>query len=332
MEGFMELEELLQSIDIVEYISQYVDLELRGDEWWGLSCFKDEKTPSFSVRQDPPVFYDYSSGIGGNLYTFVRYFNRCSGPEAIEILKQYAGFDGEVAEPRKKMSALSVCKRFQPQKTTQKSFTGRILPDDYMLRYERPPEKLTVWENEGISAESLDKFQVFYDGFSDRLVYPIRDPSGKIINVGGRTLDPLWKEKKLKKYCYFFQFGTINTIYGLSDNIESIKKRREIILFEGCKSVLLADTWGIHNTGAILTSHLSQNQAKLLIGLGCSVVFALDNDVDIRKDRNIQKLSHYVNVEYIYDAEDLLSEKDSPVDRGKEVFERLYASRRKYNC
>lgn len=328
----MELEDLLSSIDIVEFLSQYVDLEERNGEYWGISPLSDppEKTPSFSVRRETGRFYCFSTGIGGTAITFLKYYFHISSKEAIEKLKEYAGFDGEVAEPRKKMSALSVCKRFQPQKTTQKSFTGHILPDDYMLRYERPPEKLAVWENEGISAESLDKFQVFYDSFSDRLVYPIRDPSGKIINVGGRTLDPLWKEKKLKKYCYFFQFGTINTIYGLSDNIESIKKHREIILFEGCKSVLLADTWGIHNTGAILTSHLSQNQAKLLIGLGCSVVFALDNDVNIRKDRNIQKLSHYVNVSYIYDTDGLLSEKDSPVDKGKEVFERLYASRKYY--
>ena len=200
-----------------------------------------------------------------------------------------------------------------------------------MEKYEKRPDKLAVWENEGISRASLDKFQVFYDGFADRLVYPVRDPSGKIINIGARTLDPRWKEKGLKKYCYYYQFGTINTIYGLSENIQDIKKSREIILFEGCKSVLLADTWGIRNTGAILTSHLSQNQMKLLISLGCRVVFALDKDVDIKKDRNIRKLTHYVNVEYIHDTDGLLSEKDAPVDKGKEVFERLYVSR-KYYC
>ena len=54
----MELEDLIQSIDIVEYISQFVDLEEKNNEWWGLSCFKEENTPSFSVREDPPVFYD----------------------------------------------------------------------------------------------------------------------------------------------------------------------------------------------------------------------------------------------------------------------------------
>ena len=52
----MDLNGLIRSVDIVEYISQYVDLVQKGDEWWGLSCFKDEKTPSFSVRKNPPFF------------------------------------------------------------------------------------------------------------------------------------------------------------------------------------------------------------------------------------------------------------------------------------
>ena len=83
----MELSELIQSIDIVAYISQFVELEQKGDEWWGLSCFKEEKTPSFSVRKEPPCFYDYSSGIGGNVFTFVRFYHRCSAAEAVDILK-----------------------------------------------------------------------------------------------------------------------------------------------------------------------------------------------------------------------------------------------------
>ena len=57
----MELSDLLESVDILEYISQFVELEQKGDEWWGLSCFREEKTPSFSVLTDPPVLYDYSS-------------------------------------------------------------------------------------------------------------------------------------------------------------------------------------------------------------------------------------------------------------------------------
>ena len=326
----MELNELIKSIDIVEYISQYVDLEQRGDEWWGLSCFKDEKTPSFSVRKDPPFFYDYSSGIGGNLFTFVKEYHKCSKKEAVDIIKAYAGIDGEITDVDKPLTSTIICKKYQRKEPERKQSSGIILADDYMDRYEIDDEKLNVWRNEGISDESLQKFQVKYDGFSDRLVYPIRNLDGDIINVGGRTLDPQWKEKELRKYTYFFSWGTLNTIYGLAENMDSIKDSGEIILFEGCKSVLLADTWGIHNTGAILTSHLNPNQFDILLRLGCRVVFALDRDVQIRNDKNITRLKRYLNCYYLWDRDGLLDEKDSPVDKGKEVFGTLYAQRLRY--
>ena len=57
----MELEELISSIDIVDFISQYVELEQKNDEFWGISPFKEEKTPSFSVRREINQWYDFSS-------------------------------------------------------------------------------------------------------------------------------------------------------------------------------------------------------------------------------------------------------------------------------
>lgn len=326
----MELEDLIDSIDIVEYISQFVELEEKNGEFWGLSPFKDEKTPSFSVRKETNSFYDFSSGIGGNVFTFVKYYNNCTPKEAVEILSQYAGFDGEMKAPRKKLTATVICKRFKPQITHKKSSTISVYPENCMEKYEKQDDKLAVWESEGISRASLDKFQVYYDSFSDRLVYPIRNFEGKIVNIGGRTLDPLWKEKKLRKYTYFSGWGEMNVIYGLFENLDEILKKREIIIFEGCKSVLIADTWGIRNCGALLTSHLNPQQLKVLVRLGVRAVFALDKDVRIRDDHNISKLKQYVNVDYLWDKRDLLDDKDSPVDKGLEVFQELYGQRLKY--
>lgn len=323
----MELEELIHSVDIVEYISQFVDLEQRGDEWWGLSCFREEKTPSFSVRKDPPVFYDYSSGVGGNLYTFIKRYFKCSSMDAVDRIKKYAGIDGEITCASSRMAATIACKKYARAKHTEKSSKVTILPDDYMLRYENRADKLAVWEAEGISKESLKKFQVMYDSFSDRLVYPIKNRDGKIVNIGGRTLDPKWKEKELRKYCYFYSWGKLELIYGLFENLESVLEKREIILFEGCKSVLLADTYGIHNTGALLTSHLNPHQMKILAQLGVRVVFALDRDVDITKDHNIERLKRYVYVEYVNDKNGFLDPKDSPVDKGADVFNDVYNNR-----
>lgn len=326
----MDLSELVESVDIVEYISQFVDLEEKGGEWWGLSCFRDEKTPSFSVRRDPPVFFDFSSGKSGNIISFIRYYNNCSLHDAVDILKKFAGVDSDIQQ-RRRLAAVEVAKRYKGKKNPEKASKVTALPEDYMLRYEQRPDKLAVWEAEGISKESLKKFQVAYDPFSDRLVYPIRNPNGDIVNVGARTLDPDWKQKKLRKYSYLFSWdGGMNTIYGLAENKDEILRKKEIILFEGAKSVMIADSWGIKNTGAVLTSHLSGLQLKILAKLGVRVVFALDKEVVIRDDPNIAKLKRYVNTEYLWDKDGLIDDKDSPVDKGLEIFTKLYNERRQY--
>lgn len=326
----MELEEMIEMIDIVEFISQFIELEEKNGEYWGLSPFKDENTPSFSIRKETNRFYDFSSGIGGNVFTFVKHYNQCSAREAVEILKKYIGCDGETVVPRKKLAATVACKKFKPAKQHRKESSITIYPENCMEKYEKKDEKLAVWEAEGISRASLSKFQVYYDSFSNRLVYPIRNIRGQIVNIGGRTLDPDFKAKKLRKYTYFSGWGEMDVIYGLFENMESILEKREVILFEGCKSVLVADSWGIHNTGALLTSHLNPNQMKILARLGVRVVFALDKDVRVRDDHNIAKLKRYVSVEYFWDREDLLDEKDAPVDKGLEVFKKLYVQRLRY--
>lgn len=94
--------------------------------------------------------------------------------------------------------------------------------------------------------------------------------------------------------------------------------------------MLIAKTWGVNNCGALLTSHLNPNQMKILARLGVRVVFALDKEVDIKKDHNIRRLKQYVNVEYLWDKDNELDEKDAPVDKGKDVFGRLYQRRLRF--
>ena len=328
----MDISELIESVDIVEYISQFVDLEQKGDEYWGISpfTFPPERTPSFSVRRETGSFYDFSSGIGGSLLTFVTNLFGCSKRDGIDKIKQYAGVDEKITSRPEKLSATKVCMKYARPQRHQKESTAKPLPDDVMNMYEDGHDKLDIWREEGISDEVMRSFQVRYDPVSNRIVYPIHNPDGKIVNIGGRTLDPQWKEKKLRKYNYYYKWGTMSTLYGLFEHLPSIRERHEIILFEGCKSVLKAASWNICNCAAILTSHLNPEQVKILAKLGCDVVFALDKEIDIRQDRNISKLKNYVNVFYLQDRKNLLDEKDAPVDKGLEVFQALYDSRFRY--
>ena len=327
------IEYIKASIDIADYIGQYVELEEDGDQLRGKSPFKkgEDVTPSMKVNREKGVFYDFSVSEveGGDVISFVQAYYHCGIDQAINILLEYLGESGEEVEIPQKLSATVVAREYNPKQEREKACTAKPLPDDYMSRFEKRDDKLEIWRAEGISDKSLEKFQVFYDPIDDRLVYPVRDTLGNIVNIGGRTLSPKYKELGLRKYCYYYKWGTINTIYGLAENREGIIRKQEIILFEGCKSVLLADTWGIPNTGAILTSHLSVNQMRILIKLGVDVVFALDKDVDVTTDKHVQKLKRFVNVYYLRDRDNLLDAKDAPVDKGREVFEALYSTARK---
>lgn len=325
----MTLSELIDSVDILEYISQFTEFEEKGGEFWALSPLKEEETPSFSVNTEMNRFFDFSSGKGGNILQFIKCYYQCSSQRAADILRKYAGENG-CKSVNQKMEASRIAKRFAPKKKQIKTSKSVVLPDDYMSRYQIRDDKLSIWRDEGISDHSLRRFQVFYDDFSDRIVYPIRNIDGKIINVSGRTVDANWKEKKLRKYTYFKPLGILDTLYGLSENMDYIKMQNEIIIFEGAKSVMLADSWGVHNTAALLTSHLNPYQLKILAGLGCKVVFALDKGVDIREDENIKRLKRYVRVEYVWDREDLLEDKMSPVDAGEGVWKNLYERRLYY--
>lgn len=323
----MEIQELVDSVDIVEYISQYLDLEEVNGEFWCLSPFKDEKTPSFSVRRETNQWYDFSSGRGGNIIHFVREYHNVGYNRALEIIKEYANISDDISQKSTKLGCVSIAKKFKQLTTKEKQSKSGVLNSDYMDRYEINAAKLQSWVDEGIDFETLMYFGVRYDSFSNRIVYPIKSYGGDIINVCGRTLDKDYKAKKLRKYSYFFPLGILDTLYGISDSIDYIREKKEVIIFEGAKSVMLAYQWGIKNTCALLTSHLNPQQLKFLIKLGVRVVFALDEDVDIRQDQNIKKLKRYVTVEWVKNKDNLLSEKMSPVDMGEEVWKSLYERR-----
>ena len=166
----MDLQEILDSVDAVDYISQYVDLEEKNGEYWGVSPFKEENTPSFAVRRETGKWKDFSSGLGGNIVTFIRYYNKVSNAEAVRILKKYANIDDNNTyfdARHRKLAATQICKQFSIPKKSHVETKFKTLPRNYMERYEDRPDKLEIWRKEGISDESMRTFRVKYDGFSN---------------------------------------------------------------------------------------------------------------------------------------------------------------------
>ena len=324
----LELSDLVAAVDLAAYVGQYCELEQRRDGcYWGLSPFKEERTPSFNIDPGKQLYYDFASGQGGDALQFAKDYHGVGTAEAAKLLMAYADiaedFQGTV-----RLDAAKIAKQYRPRQQTKGEVQLSALPDDYMdAMYERAPDKLAIWLAEGIAAESVERFQVRYDSVSNRLVFPVRSMDGSIINVCGRTLDADFKVKRIPKYIYMRSIGAMPTIFGFADNEQFICDANQLILFEGSKSVMLADTWGLRNTGAILTSHLSEWQMRELIRLQIPVVFALDKEIDPREDKRIRRLSKYVTVEAIVDSGGLLGPQMAPVDVGAEAFQALFNAR-----
>lgn len=319
----MDWKDVVESVDIHDYVSQYVDLEEKGNEYWGLSPFQQENTPSFSIDTDIQGFYDYSSGLYGDVLTFVKAYHKVDFLKALDILMEYAGIedDGEYCE---RPSILKELKKFVPKKKNKKERIGRkILPSNCMDEYVNRKGKLETWIKEGMNWDVIDGHQVKYNPFDDSLVFPIFDNDGNIINVCSRTLCG-----RLPKYQPYYKFGGVDFLYWEYQNRANIKNCGEVIVLEGAKSVMVAEAFGYNNCVATLTNHLNEDQLKVLIGLGVEVTFAYDKGVDIMNDKNIRKLAHFSKVNCIKDEWSLLKEKDAPIDYGEKIWNFLYERKR----
>ena len=170
-------------VDMIDYISQYSDFTKKGREYWALSPLTAERTPSFSVNTDQTdrhVFKDFSSGCSGDIVDFVKAYESVGTKKAIEILSQYASIDGEELARKTHLQPSEVAKMYHRRATKRVEINGhKVLPPDYMNRYQKDNPALDLWRIEGIDDATMKKFDVRFDPFSNRIVFPLRDNAGK---------------------------------------------------------------------------------------------------------------------------------------------------------
>lgn len=185
------------------------------------------------------------------------------------------------------------------------------------------------WVLEGISEEIQRKYGIRNDERGMRWIIPIYDENNNLISVKARTYAPNWEEMGITKYIYYYKLNGNDILFGLNFNKLSIKQHDEIILFEAEKSVMAADSYGYDWCGSVGTNGINKHLLKKILSLKCSnCVIAFDKDVKYQESlKEARKLSKYMNVYIVIDNEDLLKEKQSPVDVGKEIWEQLYRNR-----
>ena len=205
------------------------------------------------------------------------------------------------------------------------------------------------WLNEGISVETQQKYQIKWYDRSQQVVIPIRNVDGKLIGTHARNTNPELIEDGLKYFHlktlngneYKFQMGL--ELFGLNYNKINIEKEKSVILLESPKSVMQADSFSRPNICvAMFGMNFSIQKLKLLLTFGVErYIIALDRQYDVMRGREWEKYKSKVNkiidiirpyakeisIMYDNDTERLLDYKDSPTDKGEEVFMKLYNER-----
>lgn len=205
------------------------------------------------------------------------------------------------------------------------------------------------WLNEGISIETMKKYNIKYFLHQHKIVIPHYNSDGELIGIRGRALlqtdidngkkyMPIYLKNKI------YSHSLRHNLYGLNINRNAIMKNKKCVIFESEKSVLKADTFYQENnyTVAIGGSNLSKFHIDLLLKLGVEkIIIAFDRqfqdvgDIEYgfwksKINKIIDKFSEMINIDIIWDINMLTNYKDSPIDSSKQIFEHLYKNKMIY--
>lgn len=180
-----------------------------------------------------------------------------------------------------------------------------------------------LWAEEGISEATQRKYDIGFDLMTGRITVPLRNRFGQLVGVKGRIFHD---NESNSKYMFLFKCNQSYELFNLWIAEPHIKKKKEVIIVEGEKSCMKFYEHGIYNVVALGSSDLTDVQLHTLLSLGLDIKVVLAYDSD-KTPEEIQKTGLKIRgrkVTYIYDTEELLSEKSAPIDEGIKVWKKLY--------
>lgn len=221
------------------------------------------------------------------------------------------------------------------QKERKKELTLDQIPENKPLNINVMEQYINYlhidWYNQGITEETRKIFNIRFDLCSNRIVFPVHDLQGNIIGVKGRYIGE--ESEDIPKYIYLYPFHKSIELFNLHRAYKKIQETKKVIIFESEKACMLAWQWGYYNCLGLMGSDISPVQIYKLkkLGLDIEIIFMFDADkdwLDEEKTKQIKKQIKQIKnreIKVMYDRNKLLSKegKESPTDKGKEVFEEL---------
>lgn len=324
------LQEINASVDLLEYVSQSIEMEKRGRDYFGHCPLHIDNTPSFSITPSKNSYYCFSCGRSGGIIGYLMDYEHLRFDDAVDKAAKLGNMDLSKMCRSQTMTFLKKTKNLMREK---EQVVHEILNGNELNKYSH--EDITEWIDEGILQEVMDLFEVRINDRDNRIVYPVYDINGNLINIKGRTRYKNYKELRIPKYINYYPIGTMDYFQGLNITLPFIKDQNEMIIFESVKSVMKAYGWGYKNCASAEKHTITDEQLKLLVRLRVNIVFAFDSDINY-SDKDIKKtidvLKRITNVYVIYDRKGLLGGKDAknaPVDLSREIWEQLYFNKTK---
>jgi DNA primase len=317
------IDEVRLALDIAEVISEQVSLKKQGRNYFGLCPFHNEKTPSFSVNTEKQIFHCFGCGAGGNVFAFVQRREGVSFPEAVRLLAKRARIN--IPEPEMEDHAVVQRKEalyfasqfaavffqemlFAPAGTPALSYAHERGLDDETLRAFGVGFAPSEWsalanyaKQKQVKLETLVEAGLlnarddggFYDRFRNRLMFPIHNPSGRVVAFGGRRLPhsasfkeqaggaKLSEDDNTPKYINtaetsIYQKGQL--LYALPEARNHAREKGFLIVVEGYLDAIRLHMAGLKNTVATAGTALTEDQARLMLRTCPAVTLLYDSD------------------------------------------------------
>ena len=319
------LNEIKLRLKVSQVVGKTVKLKKRGKEFIGLSPFKNEKSPSFTVNDEKEFYHCFSSGEHGNIFDFLMKTKSIGFGEAVRSLAAEAGMQPYRFSNFDKKKDL----RFQTYKNIFKDYSNYFHQQlfnsnnkealEYLLKrglakniIEEFRLGYVPWQNnfygdllkkyseEEINLTGLyyknDKTGKFIDRFNSRVIFPVNNIAGDTIAFGGRII----RETKLAKYINspeteFYKKG--NMIFNLDKAKETRSKTDEVLIVEGYMDVVSVYSSGVKNVIANSGTALTERQISLIWKFFSNPIVCLDGDESGQKAafRIAEKLFPLIN-------------------------------------
>lgn len=350
-----KIEEIRAAADIVDIISESVQLRKRGKNFVGLCPFHNEKTPSFTVSEDKQIFHCFGCHAGGNVFKFLIDYEKISFIEAVQLVASKVGITLEYEEEASGKESeqeilydinVKAARYFSDNllnspdgETARKYFQDRKIKPQTMRAFGLG-YALNGWQNfvEFAKSQNIDLEKAvqlgligqqndgrLYDKFSDRIIFPIFSASGRVIAFAGRILHNAEGTAKYLNSPESSIYIKGRVLYGLSFAKDEIRKLDKAILVEGYMDLISLYQNGIKNVVAVSGTALTEDQVQLLSRYTKNVILLFDADTagikaSMRSIELLLKREIEVKIAALPSSED----PDSFINKyGKDDFEEL---------